>query len=240
MKDTHKDTDFMGKFDFGEILERNHKKNERTPISDLLRPTTQIVEQDAEKQIDNIDINLEKVDIKMERVEALVQSLIISQQNFQSNMMEELKKMKSENLLEHKEAEKVSIEQIQEDTKQDLYKYLSVAFASVILTITIANFGKNKTTPVKSKESVTKQEVVKVQEEKVIATPIQNQYVATKFVNLRDQASSKATILSIISPNSVLTLIQSKFGWHQVSFKDHLAGKTKMGWIYGENLKKIK
>lgn len=64
-------------------------------------------------------------------------------------------------------------------------------------------------------------------------------FVMTKYVNIRNKASSKGSILTTLAPNSVVLRLEQKFGWHKVKYTNHLKGTTLIGWAYGENLKKI-
>ncbi|WP_127716064.1 hypothetical protein [Halobacteriovorax sp. HLS] len=64
-----------------------------------------------------------------------------------------------------------------------------------------------------------------------------DQYVTTKFVNIRDLNSPKSKVLMTISPNQVLTKLDQKKGWIKLEYTDHLKGRKVQGWGWHENLK---
>jgi translation elongation factor EF-4 len=66
-----------------------------------------------------------------------------------------------------------------------------------------------------------------------------DQFVTTKFVNIRSNNSPKAKVLKTLSPNQLLTKIDVKGGWILVEFKNHINSTTTKGWAWHENLKKV-
>ncbi|OUR97322.1 hypothetical protein A9Q84_13440 [Halobacteriovorax marinus] len=66
-----------------------------------------------------------------------------------------------------------------------------------------------------------------------------DQFVTTKFVNLRTTNSPKSSIVKTLSPNQIITQIEKKGGWIKVEFRDLINEKTVTGWAWYENLKEL-
>lgn len=240
---------FASKVNFGDILDKNNKKNEATTVSGLLKPTTQSVVSAAspniEKKLDNLE---ERIDQKVDRVESLLQSVIISQQTFQHSFQSTLQQTVTDKLLTHQQEKEVS--EPVETEKNGNNKNIVIAAAIIgIALITSSLLGQRTDT---NKEVVTTQPAaiqkeLKTQVETKVEAPSvveaqkeQVKYVTTKFVNMRDKASSKGVVLMIVPPNSVIDLLDQKAGWNKIKFYDHVKNTTESGWVYGENLKALK
>ncbi len=65
-------------------------------------------------------------------------------------------------------------------------------------------------------------------------------YFSQKFINLRSEPSSKGRKITTLPPNSTFHVLDNKFGWFKISYKDHLKNKSISAWVYGESISPIK
>ena len=107
--------------------------------------------------------------------------------------------------------------------KKLLYTVLIMCLGTIIWTV---NY-----TPIKV---VTKEKIIEKTIEKV-SYP----YFAQKYINLRSAPSTQATKKLVISPNTVLKILEKNGDWRKIEFRDYINHKTIQGWIYGENIQKI-
>lgn len=68
------------KINFQNILNKNFKKNENTPVSDLIKSTTQMV---VEEEYLAPKVKNSEIENKIDRLESLIHSIIINQNNLQ-------------------------------------------------------------------------------------------------------------------------------------------------------------
>lgn len=240
------ENEFKSKINFSNMLDKNYKDVEESPVSDLIKSTTQSViskqDDSSENLSERLDLLEDKLQInsvneKMERVEGLLQSLIINQQNLQHSLQSEIK----DRLVEFKTDQQKRIPTLDQELR--VVKEVSSSRNSLIALATSAliviaslifafNSSKSKvaSAPVQAKVEKPKQVL------KVIATP---KFVTTKFVNLRISASTKAKIEFIVPPNSIVERLEHKAGWNKIKFKNHIKSTSLIGWVYGENLKEL-
>lgn len=74
------ETKIKEKINFQNILNKNFKKNENTPISDLIKSTTQMV---VEEEYLTPKVKNSEIENKIDRLESLIHSIIINQNNIQ-------------------------------------------------------------------------------------------------------------------------------------------------------------
>ena len=65
-------------------------------------------------------------------------------------------------------------------------------------------------------------------------------YYMTKYVNIRTHASTTAEKITTLAPNSLIEIIQIQKDWKKIKYKNHISGKSVIGWAYGENLAPVK
>lgn len=220
------------KINFQNILNKNFKKNANTPVSEFLKPTTQVVlDKEVGHTISKVKEKTDNQEVlqRMDRLEGLIQSIIINQTNvmnmvtMQAPTVKDLPKQNIEN-------------EATASNKKNVNNSVIAAAIIIVIPLLAIILKSNPSSEVKPSQIVD----VKEQETKVIAAPTYKKLVATKFLNLRENPSIKANIAIVISPNSVLELIQDGKDWKKVKFTDFVQGKSHTGWIFGENLKEIK
>lgn len=257
------ENEFKSQINFGDMLDKNNKKSKETPVSDLIRSTTQSIVELNEVNQDNINqridaledrLQINSVNEKMERVEGLLQSLIINQQNLQHSLQNEIKNSIKDRLLEdqtqNKEVTEKDLEEIVRKTlaqnsqgsQEKKVSQKNIIAASILaVALLIAAFmttpsSKNKITSTEQTKEVSNN--VRPKQE-LTSQRRQPRYVTTKFVNLRSKASSKANVLLIVPPNSIVEKLDFKQGWNKIKYTDHVKSASMTGWIYGENLKTL-
>ncbi|EQC47994.1 SH3 domain-containing protein [Bacteriovorax sp. Seq25_V] len=231
MKETHTDNsldDFekkiKAKINFQNMLDRNIKKNENTPVSDLIRSTTQTVLPKDEFNSQQNKIDTSAVTEKLDRLEGLVQSLIINQQTMKSLIPENIPS--NDKSLEVDQLKEVIVKSNENQKKLILNSLIILSIVSVTTAYILSNTNK------KSRELV----VTPAPIAKVVETPT---YITTKYLNMRTIASTKGEIQLVIPPNSRIKIIEEKGDWKLINFKDYVKNTEYKGWVYGENLKKI-
>jgi len=243
------ESEFKNKINFNDMLDKNYKDTESTPVSDLIKSTTQSIvnepvvnsEEDLSKRLDNLEdrLQINSVNEKMERVEGLLQSVIINQQNLQHTVKAEMQEFVNDKLVEYKsETPTISDEPVEiksQNLKEEKKPNNKVIIAASILSVSLmaAAFIVTPSKPVLE----VKTPVKKV--EKLVKTATKLQFVTTKFVNLRAKASTKAPVLMIVPPNSIVEKMEHKQGWNKIKFTDHVKSASMTGWVYGENLKEM-
>ncbi|OIQ20894.1 MAG: hypothetical protein BM556_02835 [Bacteriovorax sp. MedPE-SWde] len=240
------ENEFKSKINFSDMLDKNYKDVEESPVSDLIKSTTQSVVSKQEDSSENISerldlledkLQINSVNEKMERVEGLLQSLIINQQNLQHSLQSEIK----DRLVEFKTDQQKRTPAINEDVRtvkevgSSRNSLIALATSALIVIASlIFAFNSSKESSVNSPVQVKIEAPKKVL--KVVATP---KFVTTKFVNLRVSASTKAKIEFIVPPNSIVERLEHKAGWNKIKFKNHIKSTSLTGWVYGENLKEL-
>ncbi len=231
MKETHTNNsldDFekkiKAKINFQNMLDRNIKKNENTPVSDLIRSTTQTVLPKDDYSKSSASIETSAVNEKLDRLEGLVQSLIINQQTMKNLIPDKL-------AIEDKSTE---VDQIKEVIVKNGENQKKLILNSLI----ILSIVSVTTAYILSHQSGinTMQEVKPAVITKVVETPT---YITTKYLNMRALASTKGDIKLVIPPNSRIKILDNKGDWKLINFKDHVKNLEHKGWVYGENLKQI-
>jgi hypothetical protein len=236
------ENEFKSKINFGDMLDKNYKDTESTPVSDLIKPTTQSIvefqetsshDEDLSKRIDNLEdrLQINSVNEKMERVEGLLQSVIINQQNLQHSVKSEIQEMVKDKLVEHKPEETKALENKEAKPAPNNKNIIAASILAIALMAAAFILAPSKPEP--SKVTITKKEAVKAPITKTF------KFVTTKFVNLRSKASTKAPVLFIVPPNSIVERLDHKQGWNKIKFTDHVKSASMTGWVYGENLKRL-
>ncbi len=64
-------------------------------------------------------------------------------------------------------------------------------------------------------------------------------YVTTRTVNIRNEPSKKSRAIGQIHRNNKAALIKSQGKWLYIEYFDYINGIPKMGWVYGEYLKRL-
>jgi hypothetical protein len=64
-------------------------------------------------------------------------------------------------------------------------------------------------------------------------------YVATRTVNIRSDPSKKSPAIAKLHGNQKVALIASKEEWIYIEYFDYINAIPKMGWVYGEYLKRL-
>lgn len=76
---------------------------------------------------------------------------------------------------------------------------------------------------------------------KKIVEPAQKKLMVTnKFVNMRSENSTKAAILTMISPAQTVEILGRKGGWIHINYHNKLSGKVYKGYVWEEFLTTIK
>lgn len=213
---THDDLDdfeakIKEKINFQNILNKNFKKQENTPVSDLIKSTTQMVVEDEYLAPKAKTSQLEN---KIDRLESLLHSIIINQTNLQLSIP-----LQTENKLSTKFNEK------------KIYMTTGIiifAFLAYYIGASNSHFAPSPT------QSVEQNLTQPVQEGK-----IESSVITLKFANLRLSPSTKAQIQTVIQPNSKLRVLENQKDWIKVEYKDYIKNLTVTGWMYSDNIKKL-
>jgi len=64
-------------------------------------------------------------------------------------------------------------------------------------------------------------------------------YVTIRTVNLRSHSNGKSPVILELPQNQKVALITSKEKWIYVEYFDYINGIPKLGWVYGEYLKRL-
>lgn len=119
-----------------------------------------------------------------------------------------------------------------EQTKKQLMIFAGVC--TLILAISLFISGE---------ERVIHKEKVVLKEVKIpapVTSKVANTHFTLKYVNLRDKASSKGKVVMTIAPNTEIKVLETKYGWHKLEYKNHLKNKKVTAWAFGENIAQIK
>ena len=108
----------------------------------------------------------------------------------------------------------------QQKIKDKYFIYLFIFIATIFLTIFITSSLSSK------KATIIEYKAIK-----------DTKYVLKKYVNLRAAPSLKGNKITILPPNSIVTLIDEKKEWKLVKYKDYIQSTSLIGWMHKENLK---
>lgn len=225
MKNTQKnEVDFKNKLNFKGLLEKNHKKQSSSPVSDLLKSTTQTIlpqHDTSEHTMLNKQGSEQELNFKLSRIEGLVQSLIINQHNLKDSIS---------NQIEYKQ------------TKHHDFDYKSLIQTFLLVTtlcLSIFAIFKTQVTSLPLEQQAPKR-VIK--NDQVRSTPQikSSSYFLTKYVNLRSHPSTKSDVKLVLPINGIINIKEEKSGWSHIEYKDLAKDITYQGWIWGKNYKELK
>ena len=69
---------------------------------------------------------------------------------------------------------------------------------------------------------------------------VKDEYVTAQYVNMRASSTTKAKVLKTIPPNTLLQRVDDLKGWYKVKYRDYLAKKDVIGWVWSEGLRSYK
>lgn len=142
------------------------------------------------------------------------------------NRLEEILILKMEKL-EQKNLKSILIDFTQLRT----HKYLAGAIIFASLIISISHLS--------SQEVITKEKIVYKPQTINPTGKVKDLFILTKFVNLRESPSKSGIKIDTLAPNSSVKILEELRGWKKIQFKNYVQDKTIIGWIYGENLKRV-
>ncbi len=225
MKNTQKnEVDFKDKLNFKGLLEKNQKKQSSSPVSDLLRSTTQTIlpqHNTSEQSQLNNQRTEQELSFKLSRIEGLVQSLIINQHNLKDSIS---------NQIEYKH------------TKHQDFDYKSLIQTFLLVTtlcLSIFAIFKNQVSTLPNEQQSQKRIIESSQNKRALQTKSPS-YFLTKYVNLRSGPSTKSDVRLILPINGMINIKEEKSGWSHIEYKDFAKDITYQGWIWGKNYKELK
>ena len=185
---------------------------QNTPVSDLLKSTTTEVVQESPHQSQR---SSEELNEQLFKVEGLIQSLIINQQTMM-NYIQDQKRIAPP---------------IKEDKKKSQISLVSGLFIGLIISLMILlAFEINDLKNASQVTQNTENKVKNIQK---------SQFFIQKYINLRDKPSTNSKILTVLAPNSLISVTKKDNNWSLVSFRNHLENKIYEGWIWGDSYKEV-
>lgn len=236
----------LGGKSLSSILEKNSFDTPAKGLANLLsskvgqplsQTKTQVQQVTTEFYPTDTQMNNEFLRVEREKNEKLTQTLeklsdLPEQLSTLQNKLDELTQFEEMNKLDHDinvEISKNSFD-ILKEKRSYLYVVMAICLAFGMVLGPFLFSSKKEVKVVKTQAPIVKT----VKPIKKLET-----FVTTKFVNIRAKNSPKTKVLKTISPNQIITKLDSKGGWILVEFKDHILNKTIKGWAWHENLKPI-
>lgn len=206
------------RMNFAKMFERQEKQIKQTPhIQNLLTPSS---ENQEDKSMHSRIQNLEE----KYNTDLLQNNLDLKLSKMELSMVKTL--TKSLESLELKRRINFSFNPDLSDKKLVYRLCAAVLIAGLLAGIGLAS----------GKKTIIQEKIVY----KNIVKKPETRFVMTKYVNIRSKASTGASKLTTLAPNSIVKVLETHKGWRKIQYKNHLTEKSLIGWAYGENLKKIK
>lgn len=229
----------------------NNIKN--SPVLNFLKATDtpEILNEEVDNNNNQVETRVSKLESKVDllpvsnqlfQVEGLLKSLLLNQQNIETQVDHKIESatLKTSNQLTElsTQIEKLNTktsEQLNQTNPEIKKLRAAISFLAILSISSITFMMFNQKSPIK--------EVVKLEKAAKVAplkTPIKKsskrlQLITTKFTNLRNKPSSTGKKILIVSPNTKFSIIETKYGWHKVKYENHLKKSSQIGWIYKEN-----
>jgi hypothetical protein len=203
------------RMNFAKMFERQEKQIKETPhIQNLLKPTS------SDQEEKSMHARIQKLEDKYNS-ETLQHSIDVKLTQTELSMVKTLA-----NSLEKLELKRRINLNFDFNNKPMVYRLCG----AILIAGLLAGIGLSSGQKTVIQEKIVYKESVK---------KITPQYIMTKYVNIRDKASTSGVKVETLPPNSIIEILETHKAWKKIKFINHLTGKTLIGWAYGENLKRI-